>query len=452
MLFRHAQFRRTAALAAVVTCIALTTTTAPAMGAQQSAARPVRIGAVTGLDADVVKPGAAYLIDSTWNAATNAAGYKVKLVNAAGKTLSSDSVSALSWTTRTTVPAGTTVKVVVTAFNGTRKGRSATWSTVLPDLTAPTGAYDVTYDTAVSTVATVTETALSDDVSAPAAIARSIDWGEQEGVDSWEPWTSGTVLTHEYPATLGVRYQPRVRVEDAAGNTATLPLRGVVIGDENAPTGTFTATPLNPWAKLNKVTLTQTALEDNFTPNANIERLVDWGDGTPTVIWSSGTVLQHLYTTGGSYTPTVTLADEAFNQVAVAANGVTVRVDSVKPTVRLRLPSARKAVKSWLTLRGRALDGLGTGVKSVEVRAVQKRGTVWYAFRPALGTWTKAGSTRTAAFSKAGLRRVAPTSTGAFSARLPRLRRGVLVVRLAAVDRVGNRSATASYRQALTRY
>jgi hypothetical protein len=251
---------------------------------------------------------------------------------------------------------------------------------------------------------------------------------------------------------LGVRYQPRVRLQDAVGNTAVLLLRGVVIGDESAPVGTFTATPVNPWANLNKVTLTQTAINDNFSPSENIERLVDWNDGTPTVIWSTGTVLRHLYTVGGTFTPSVTLADEAFNQATVAANAVTVRVDSAKPTVRLRVPKAAKSVKSWLTLHGRALDGSGTGVRTVEVRAVEKRGTIWYAFKPGQGTWVKAGSTKAGALSVAGVRKVTPTSVGSFAARLPHLRLGTLVVRLAAVDRVGNRSATASYRQVLVRY
>jgi hypothetical protein len=342
--------------------------------------------------------------------------------------------------------------VVVTAFNGTRKGKPATVTKVLPDLTAPTGAYDVAFDTDVSTVATVTQTSLSDDVSAPAAISRSIDWGEQAGVDSWQPWATGTVLQHEYPSTLGVRYQPRVRLVDAAGNPSVLLLRGVVIGDESAPTGTFTTTPANPWAKLNKVTLTQTAIDDNFSPNENIERLVDWNDGTPTVVWSTGTVLRHLYTVAGTFTPTVKLADEAFNQATVEADVVTVRVDSTKPTVRLQVPKAPKSVKSWLTLHGRALDGSGTGVKQVEVRAVEKRGTSWYAFKPALGTWVKAGSTKASAFSLAGVRKVTPTSAGDFTARLPHLRLGTLMLRLAAVDKVGNRSATASYRQVLARY
>jgi hypothetical protein len=260
------------------------------------------------------------------------------------------------------------------------------------------------------------------------------------------------VLQHEYPSTLGIRYQPRVRLQDAAGNAAVLLLRGVVIGDENAPTGTFTSTPVNPWAKLNKVTLTQTSIDDNFSPNENIERLVDWNDGTPTVVWSTGTVLQHLYTVAGTFTPTVTLADEAFNQAVVDANAVTVRVDSTKPTVALRVPTAAKSVNSWLTLRGRALDGAGTGVRTVEVRAVEKRGASWYAFKPGVGTWVKAGPTKSGAFAVAGVRKVTPTSVGYFTARLPRLRIGTLALRLAAVDRVGNRSATASYRQVLVRY
>lgn len=448
MLLKHAHFTRTAALAAAAACMAIVTATAPAVA---QSARPVKVGAVTGLAATVTKPDTAYRIDSTWHAASNAVGYNVKLVNAAGTTLASDSVSGLSWSTTTNAAAGTTVRVVVTGFNGSRKGKPGTVSKVLPDLTAPTGAYDVAYDTATSTVATVTQAALSDDVTAPAAITRSIDWGEQAG-DHWTAWATGTQLQHEYPSTLGVRYQPRVRLQDAAGNTAVLPLRGVVIGDESAPTGSFTATPVNPWANLNKVTLTQTAIDDNFSPSESIERLVDWNDGTPPVIWSSGTVLQHLYTAAGTFAPTVTLADEAFNQADVEVNPVTVRIDSVKPTVRLQVPKAPKSVKSWLTLRGEAVDGAGTGVKSVEVRAVQKRGTSWYAFKPGSGTWVKAGATKAAAFSLAGARKVTPTSVGAFTARLPHLRLGTLMVRLVAVDRVGNRSATVSHRQVLVRY
>ena len=44
------------------------------------------------------------------------------------------------------------------------------------------------------------------------------------------------------------------------------------------------------------------------------------------------------------------------------------------------------------------------------------------------------------------------TATGAWSAALPRLRKGTLVYKVVAVDRAANRSAAASHTQRVTRY
>jgi hypothetical protein len=119
--------------------------------------------------------------------------------------------------------------------------------------------------------------------------------------------------------------------------------------------------------------------------------------------------------------------------------------------VRLTLPKRRLAwVATWKTLRGRATDTAGTGVARVEVRAVQKRGTAWYAFKPTTRTWVKTGS-KARAFAKAGVRKVVPTATGTWAATLPRLRKGTLVYKVVAVDRAANRSATATRQQRLTR-
>jgi hypothetical protein len=183
-----------------------------------------------------------------------------------------------AWSGSATEPADTTVRVVVTPFNGPRKGKAVgtPWE-MLPDLTAPTGAYSVAYDTHVNTDVTVTETALADDVSAPAAITRSVDW--------------------------------------------------------------------------------------------------DLDDAT------------------------------------------------------------------------------GTGVKVVQVRAIEKRGTVWYAYLPGRKIWVRAGSTAAAAWTRAGIQRVLPGTTGwAWTGRIARLRTGVLVLRVVAVDKVGNRSSTVVRRQKLVRY
>ena len=107
-------------------------------------------------------------------------------------------------------------------------------------------------------------------------------------------------------------YRPRVTLVDQAGNSATQILHAVVIGDETAPTGTFTAGPATAWSSLTAVQLTQTSLSDDFSDAADVTRLVNWADGSPITAWTSLTdVPTHVYATAGTYTPLVTITDES---------------------------------------------------------------------------------------------------------------------------------------------
>ena len=273
----------------------------------------------------------------------------------------------------------------------------------------------------------MTQNALSDDVSPPAdIIARSIDW-DDEARTNFEPWASGSMtVEHTYPVSDGI-YRPRSRWSTRPATRRPQTCTRWSIGDDTAPTGTFTAGPAAAWSSLTSVQLTQTALADDFSRPVDVTRVVDWGDGSPFTVWSSATdVPTHVYATAGTYTPLVTLTDEAGNPAQVPATAVAVTTDTVKPVVRLTLPKRRLAyVATWKTLKGRATDTAGTGVARVEVRAVQKRGTAWYAFKPTTRTWVKTTS-KARAFAKAGVRKVVPTATGSWAAALPRLRKGTL--------------------------
>lgn len=101
-------------------------------------------------------------------------------------------------------------------------------------------------------------------------------------------------------------------------------------------------------------------------------------------------------------------------------------------------------------LKGRASDGSGSGLAVVQLRVVEKRGKVWYAYRARSHSWVKAGS-RAAALRKSGAGRAVLDPTARWSYRLPGVRRGDLVLRLVARDRVGNSSRVHSYAQLLTR-
>ena len=175
------------------------------------------------------------------------------------------------------------------------------------------------------------------------------------------------------------------------------------------------------------------------------------GDGSPASAWTTGTTISHVYTTGGSFTPQVTITDEAHNAAQVATSAVAVTVDSVAPVVRLLLPRAHQhSVRAFRTLRGRATDTAGTGVKVVALRIVEKRGTRWYGYRPATRTWVRA-ATKAKAFARSRTMSRTTNSLHRWSGRIVGLRKGTLIYRVKATDNVGNASRTLTHRATLTK-
>ena len=77
------------------------------------------------------------------------------------------------------------------------------------------------------------------------------------------------------------------------------------------------------------MTVTQSALADNWSPADKITRSVDWGDGTITD-WPTGDSLSHVYAAAGTFTPKVTLTDEAHNTaLPIDSSAVVVSADTV---------------------------------------------------------------------------------------------------------------------------
>jgi hypothetical protein len=222
-----------------------------------------------------------------------------------------------------------------------------------------------------------------------------------------------------------------------------------VVTDTQPPTGTFDTDRATAWANLTEVTLVQRAIHDNVTPDKKIARTVDWGDGT-SADWASGTTLTHVYKSGGAFTPRVTLTDQAGNSSApIASSAVTVKVDSAGPVVKLDLPRHAHSVAAWKTLRGTATDA-GTGVKSVSLKAVEKRGRAWYGYHAKTHRWVKA-ATKAKAFAKSTKVTAKVGAQHAWAAKLAHLHQGTLVYKVWATDQVTNRSATVTHHASLTR-
>lgn len=418
----------------------LSTTAVPSV-----AKPPTRPGAPSDLAASATKSGSMIAVKVTWAAGTNATRYAVGL-SSGGATLDSGTVSTLSWTGHTTLPEGSIVKVSVTSYNGRRRGGTASTSLVLPDLTAPTASYSVAHSPAPSGPdVTVTVSSLADNLTSTADLSQVIDWGEGTTAEPW-PSTQGTI-SHRYPDREG-RYEAKVRLLDRAGNERTYPLV-IVVRDETVPTGSFILETNSAWAWWTKVRLAEAVVHDDLSPADRVARVINWGDGAQT-IWAQGTTPAHVYGASGSYSPTVTLTDEAGNTSApLPTSTVVVDTDLARPTVRLTPPTKRKAyVASWRTLRGRAADAQ-TGVRNVKLKAIEKRRTGWHAYQANSCSWVKATS-RSAAWKRTVAANVRPTD-GHWAVTICNLRKGRLLYKARAFDNRANASFWVSKKARLTR-
>jgi hypothetical protein len=336
------------------------------------------------------------------------------------------------------------VKLSVAAVVGHRKGRATTLVVHLPDVTAPSGTF-VTSKDEPTKLGIITQTALSDNAGT-AGITRTFDWDDSTPAVTLTSSDSSTEITHTY--TSFGRYVPKVTLTDASDNSVTYTLSAIVLGDVTAPTGSVAVSPSAAWASFTHVVATPSALSDDASPSDNIAVHVSWGDGTSSD--SAGTAtLDHVYASAGTYVVARTITDEAGNPKALPDSSVVVTADITGPRVKLTLPRAKHSVKAWRTLRGKATDAQ-TGVKSVRLKAVEKRGGHWFGYKAGTRTWVKAGS-KAKAFSRARAFTLTTNAKHQWAAKVAKLRKGTLVYKVRAADQVHNLSKTVTHQASLTR-
>jgi hypothetical protein len=432
-MFTLRTLRMPAAVAAAMIAVG-TVGAAPAMAGKPAPAP-------TGLNAEVTPhQNGSYDVATSWNAVANATSYRVTLTKG-GTTLSSTTVTATNWTPHVVTTPGN-ASLSVRGVVGKKPGRIATLTVPLPDGVAPQGSYSSSWNNNTGE-ATITEDSLTDNLPI-SGVTRTVDWG----VGSPVAWPNGATITHTYSLSEG-RYEPKVTLEDAAHNKTVVDVPAIVINDDEAPTGAFSAGPATAWATFTTVTLTQNgALGDNWSPADQISRSVDWGDGTAED-WTTGTTLTHVYAAAGTYQPTVKLTDEAHNTADKPTSDVVVSADTTGPKVKLTLPKPKHSVKAWKKLRGTATDA-ETGVKSVSLKAVEKRGATWFGYNAATHTWVKAKS-KAKAFKKARAFTSTTNAQHRWNARLTKLRKGTLIYKVRATDQVKNRSVTVTHKTTLTK-
>jgi len=285
---------------------------------------------------------------------------------------------------------------------------------------------------------------------------------EDYGTTKDVPGTTTTVNTGALAA--GTDYEVSVAPKNADGDgTAVTAQFTAPTLDTTAPNGTFTVVPTHAWLLFDflsldespqsaSVTIKQVTLSDDTS--TTITRRVLPGDGTSARSWASGSSLVISYTKAGTFTPKVELTDGFGNTRAVPLSPVTISEDTTAPVVRITRPSSsmRDRIAGWRKIRGTAVDGQ-TGVDTVLVMLVQKRGAYWYVYNFHKHVWLKGrtGQIATLAHTKA---RPAILSTDSLdqwhTARIRGLKTGKIVVRSVAFDNSIN-LGMAIVRQRITR-
>src|SRR5215213_4011110 len=429
-------FRMSAAAVAAVLTVGT-------VGATAAQARPARPGVVMDVAASVTPHTGSYTVHASWHAVAHATEYRASISRSGTVLASNNKLTDTSWNPTVTTGFGD-VKLSVAAVVGHRKGKATTIVVHLPDVTAPTGTFVTSKDEA-SKIGTITQTALNDNAGT-AGITRTFDWDDGTVVNL-TPLDSSTEITHPY-ALMG-RYAPKVTLTDASDNSVTYTLDAIVLGDVTAPDGPVAVSPSAAWTSFTRVAATPGTLSDDVSPQENIAVHVNWGDGTSSD--SAGTAtLHHVYASAGTYVVARTIKDEAGNPKVLPDSSVVVTDDTTAPRVRLTLPRAKHSVRAWKTLRGKATDAQ-TGVKSVRLKAVEKRGGSWFGYKATTRSWVKA-ATKARAFTRA---RAFTLKTDRIShrwnAKLAKLRKGTLVYKVQATNGVNHRSSTATHKASLTR-
>jgi len=435
-------FRMSAAAVAAVLTVGT-------LGATAAQARPAKPGAVTNLTASATTSGltgGTYNVTARWDAVSNATGYRASITKA-GVVLASTTVTSPAWHPTLATSAGAATLSVKTVVGHRQSRARSVGFELTPDTTAPRGSYSSSWDNE-SGDASITEDSLTDD-SPVGQVTRTVSWGDTSSAVDWPIGT--TLPTHNYdvPPLAEITFQATVTLKDVWGNQRDVPVAPIVFNDVVAPVGLFHRSSGTIWAKFTKVTLTQDTLTDNRTDPGDIGRSVDWGDDSPVKMWTNGTTISHVYAGDGTFQPVVNAEDQAHNPTTFLMSPVTVKKDATGPRVRLTLPRAKHSVRAWKSLRGKAADA-ETGLKSVRLKAVEKRGGSWFGYRPTTHTWVKA-ATKARAFTRAvAFTLKTDPISHRWTAKLAKLRKGTLVYKVQATDRVNNRS-TVTHKASLTR-
>ncbi|GAB1643290.1 PKD domain-containing protein [Krasilnikovia sp. MM14-A1259] len=337
---------------------------------------------------------------------------------------------------RVTALVTVTLGAAVLGGGGIVLAQTALGATVEPG--APQGEYHLSAtDIWPGQSITVVQDSLVDDLTPNAVITQVVDWGDGSAPSS-VPGTT-TRIAHVYPEAG--TYSPTVTVSDGTDARvysmqapSVVSVNTYVAHFKLRQTAAFVGQPVS--------------LEHHESDDTDTVR-ISWGDGTTSTAKADINLktVAHAYAKAGTFTVTAAPANANGTAAARTVGTVTAKTDSTKPVVSLTRPANPTKATSWSTVRGKSSDA-GAGVRNVTLTAVEKRGSAWYYYTGS--AWKKASSSSVAA-KKAKVLTVVPSGSGAWSTKIKSLTKGTVRFAYAAIDRAGNRSATKTLDQKISR-
>ncbi len=222
---------------------------------------------------------------------------------------------------------------------------------------------------------TLTQNTLTDDDTAPEAIARTIEWGDGRttvaaaGETSW---------THVYDANGN--HPVGVTLSDGSvtgtGSIASGGKGTVVRVTASGASYTWQKSPV--WTttdpETNQSWQVPATWKASDLPAAATNRWTDWTDGESSLLAStSATQVTHYYG-AGAYSPKVTLENKQGTAFPESSAILSVQYDTTAPSIGLTYPSSPNKASSWGTVRGRASDSQA-GVDEVGVCLFRSAGS-----------------------------------------------------------------------------
>ncbi|MEU8815855.1 hypothetical protein [Actinoplanes sp. NPDC048796] len=279
---------------------------------------------------------------------------------------------------------------------------------------------------------TLTETAFSDDdVTDPALLTRTINWGDNTTTTAAAGETS---WTHKYTAARS--YPVAVQLSDGeAAGPGTFPQGSTVA--VTAPTGTYSWKNPTLWTYGSYSNL---AVWNASNVPANSDATwTSWGDGTRTLLRDgTSTTVEHWFGPG-TWRPQVQVKNEQGKATPTVAPPLSVLTDSTPPTVALTFPGSPNKASSWSTIRGTARDSQsGADLAAVFLWKYNTAG-VEYFYNFGAKTWVRYTGQNLNALPDSVFGMSAVSAAGTWSVPVKGLTKGwIIEPQYQAADKVGN--------------